>query len=144
MFGSKKEEQIDLTKLTSMIASNMDITGDVHFLEGLRVDGHIEGNVVSKPDAQCLLVLSDKGSVTGNVKTYDAVVNGHIVGDLEVTHFLELQSNACVTGNIIYRQLRMDCGATVEGKLTRKGFGEEQSNNVVELSSPNTATAASK
>jgi cytoskeletal protein CcmA (bactofilin family) len=31
-----------------------------------------------------------------------------------------LQSNAHVTGNIYYQQLRMDCGATVDGKLTRR------------------------
>lgn len=132
MFGKSKEMNIDLTKLTSMIASNMDISGDMHFQEGLRIDGHINGNVVAKPDAQSLLVLSDKGSVTGNVTTYDAVINGRIVGDLEVTHYLELQASACVTGNIIYRQLRMDCGATVEGKLTRLGEAGAQS-NVVEL-----------
>lgn len=132
MFGKSKEVNIDLTKLTSMIASNMDISGDMHFQEGLRVDGHINGNVIAKPDAQSLLVLSDKGSITGNVTTYDAVVNGHIVGDLEVTHYLELQASACVTGNIIYRQLRMDCGATVEGKLNRIGETGVQS-NVVEL-----------
>ena len=32
----------------------------------------------------------------------------------------ELQSNARVTGNIRYQQLRMDVGASVEGKLTRR------------------------
>ena len=139
MFGKSKEVNIDLTKLTSMIASNMDISGDMHFQEGLRVDGHIHGNVVAKPDAQSLLVLSDKGSISGNVTTYDAVINGTIVGDLEVTHYLELQASACVTGNIIYRQLRMDCGATVEGKLNRIGEAGVQS-NVVEL--PATAAAS--
>ena len=40
-------------------------------------------------------------------------------GDLEVARFLELQAGARVTGNITYRQLRMDCGATVDGKLER-------------------------
>jgi cytoskeletal protein CcmA (bactofilin family) len=35
-------------------------------------------------------------------------------------HFVELQPNAHVTGNIHYQQLRMDCGASVDGKLTRR------------------------
>jgi cytoskeletal protein CcmA (bactofilin family) len=139
MFGKKKDSQIELTKLSSLIANNMEVSGDVHFLDGLRVDGHIKGNVLSKPATKSLLVLSDQGSINGNVTAYDAVINGHITGDLEVTHFLELQSNARITGNISYNQLRMDCGATVDGKLTRVGDGSEQS-NVVEL----TPTAASK
>ncbi|MFL6639484.1 MAG: polymer-forming cytoskeletal protein, partial [Paraburkholderia graminis] len=28
-----------------------------------------------------------------------------------------------VTGNIYYQQLRMDCGASVDGKLTRRDGG---------------------
>ncbi|MCL4722104.1 MAG: polymer-forming cytoskeletal protein, partial [Gammaproteobacteria bacterium] len=48
-----------------------------------------------------------------------AVINGAIEGDLEVSHFLELQANARVTGNISYRQLQLECGATVDGKLLR-------------------------
>ena len=50
---------------------------------------------------------------------YDAVINGTVSGDLEVEHFLELQANARVSGNITYRQLQMECGATVDGKLER-------------------------
>jgi cytoskeletal protein CcmA (bactofilin family) len=139
MLGKKKDSQIELTKLSSLIASNMEVSGDVHFLDGLRVDGHINGNVLSKPGTKSLLVLSDQGSIDGNISAYDAVINGRIVGDVEVAHFLELQASASITGNIIYHQLRMDCGATVEGKLTRPGDNGEQS-NVVEL----TSTAATK
>jgi cytoskeletal protein CcmA (bactofilin family) len=47
------------------------------------------------------------------------VINGHVEGDLEVEHFLELQAGARVTGNISYRTLKLDCGATVDGKLVR-------------------------
>lgn len=131
MFGKKKTTPIELTKLSSLIAGNMEVMGDVHFLDGLRVDGHIRGNVLPKSGAKSLLVLSDQGSIHGNVSAYDAVVNGTIVGDLEVTHFLELQGNAKVTGNISYRQLRMDCGASVQGKLTC--VLESEVCNVVEL-----------
>lgn len=121
MFGKKKDSQIELTKLSSLIASNMEVSGDVHYIDGLRVDGHIKGSVLSKPDTKSLFVLSDQGSISGDVSAYDAVINGQITGDLEVQHFLELQSNARVTGNISYYQLRMDCGASVDGKLTRIG-----------------------
>jgi cytoskeletal protein CcmA (bactofilin family) len=99
----------------------MEVQGDVIFSGGLRVDGRIAGNVISKEDARGLLVLSDKGSIAGRVRVYDAVINGRIEGDLEVEHFVELQANARVCGNIVYRQLRMECGATVDGKLERAG-----------------------
>lgn len=133
MFGKKKDSTIELSKISSLIANNMEITGDIQYVEGLRVDGHIKGNVKAKDGTKSLIVLSDLGGITGNVSAYDAVVNGTIRGDLEVTHFLELQSNAHIFGNITYRQLRMDCGATVEGKLNKMGGEVETGSNVVEI-----------
>ena len=117
MFRKKHNKSIEITKLSSLVADNMAIKGDVLFSGGLRVDGRIDGNVVSENNTNGLLVLSDKGTIHGSVRTYDAVINGTISGDLEVEHFLELQANARVTGNITYRQLQLECGATVDGKL---------------------------
>jgi cytoskeletal protein CcmA (bactofilin family) len=137
MFRRKSSPSIETTKLSSLIAPGVEIVGDVVITDGLRVDGHIEGNVRCKADARGLLVLSEKGSIRGGVHVHDAVVNGTICGDLEVEHFLELQAGARVTGNITYRQLRMDCGATVEGKLERisehPGGPEVAAGNVVAL-----------
>jgi len=119
MFGRNRRMAIKVTRLSSLVAHNMSVRGDVSFEGGLRVDGRIEGNVCSNPEAGSLLVLSDKGTIAGRVKVYDAVIDGHVDGDLEVEHFLELQANARVSGNISYRQLKLDCGATVDGQLLR-------------------------
>jgi cytoskeletal protein CcmA (bactofilin family) len=120
MFSKKKTTSIQHTKLATLIAHDVRITGDLEFSEGLRMDGHVHGNVTGKAGAQTLLVLSDRGSIEGNVHGYDVVVNGKIVGDVIADHFVELQPSAHVTGNIHYQQLRMDCGASVDGKLTRR------------------------
>lgn len=119
MFGRKKNNRIEVTKLSSLVADNMHIIGDVHFSGGLRIDGIVEGNVYGKPGTKGLLVLSEKGVINGKVQAYDAVINGNINGDLEVEHFAELQISANVVGNVRYRHLQLDCGATVEGKLVR-------------------------
>jgi cytoskeletal protein CcmA (bactofilin family) len=120
MFSKKKRAGIEQTKLATLIAHDVRITGDLQFSEGLRMDGHVQGNVSGAPGSQTLLVLSERGSIEGNVHGYDVVVNGRIVGDLIADHFVELQANAHVVGNIYYQQLRMDCGASVDGKLTRR------------------------
>ncbi len=139
MFRRKHNKSIEVTKLSSLVADNMAITGDVMFSSGLRVDGRINGNVIGEVGTHGLLVLSEKGSINGSVRTWDAVINGTIAGDLEVGHFLELQANARVTGNITYRQMQLECGATVEGKLVCAGepaTGEapgSSTSNVVEL-----------
>ena len=141
MFGRKRSKSIEVTKLSSLIADNVQIVGDVIFSGGLRVDGAVEGNVLSKDGERTLLVLSDKGSITGRVSVYDAVVNGCIEGDLDVQHFLELQAGARVSGNIVYRQLQMECGATVDGKL-EKADTAEHDGKVVPLTPPHPLAAA--
>ncbi|WP_277185813.1 polymer-forming cytoskeletal protein [Caballeronia sp. BR00000012568055] len=120
MFKSKKEPQgVKQAKLATLIAHNVHISGDLEFSEGLRMDGQVTGNVTGRPGDESLLVVSDQGAIHGNVNAHDVIINGRIVGDVHVSHFVELQSNAHVNGNIYYQKLRMDVGATVEGKLTK-------------------------
>ncbi len=119
MFGFGKKKTIEVTKLSSLIASNVHVIGDVLFSGGLRVDGKVDGNVMGKRGEKSLIVISEHGCVAGRVAAHDAVINGVVKGDLEVDHFLELQPGAKVSGNISYRQLQMDCGASVEGKLVK-------------------------
>jgi len=121
MFRKKSGPTIDVSRMAGLLAHDTCVRGDVTFAGGLRIDGRVEGNVLGKADDRGLLVLSEKGVVVGAVKVHDAVINGRVEGDLEVEHFLELQAGARVTGNITYRTMKLDCGATVDGKLVRLG-----------------------
>ncbi|HET9694210.1 MAG TPA: polymer-forming cytoskeletal protein [Steroidobacteraceae bacterium] len=118
MFRRKTDQpSIDVSRLSSLIATGVEIAGDVIVTDGVRIDGQVIGNVFSKSDTRGLLVLSEQGRIEGNVRVHDAVVNGTICGDLEVENFIELQANARITGAIRYRTLQMTCGARVEGTM---------------------------
>jgi cytoskeletal protein CcmA (bactofilin family) len=135
-FRRKSDQSIDVTRLSSLIDAGVEIVGDVNITDGLRIDGRVQGEVRSKPEARGLLVLSDKGCIAGSVKVHDAVINGTVEGDIEVEHFLELQPGARIKGNISYRRLRMECGASVDGRLQRLGEPAAEratSDNVVTL-----------
>lgn len=137
MFAKRKKQPfIEVAKLSSLIAEGVEITGDVVFSSGMRIDGRVKGNVIGGPaegkKSGALLVLSDKGHIEGSVRCADAVINGTVTGDLDIEHFLELQSNARVCGTIRYQQLQMDIGATVHGQLVR-AEAPASSGNVVEL-----------
>jgi len=144
MFGKRKPQTfIEVTKLSSLIAEGVEITGDIVFADGMRIDGRVKGNVIGRrADAkgQALLVLSDKGHIEGSVRCGDAVINGTVTGDLEVDHFLELQSNARICGTIRYKQLQMDVGASVQGQLQRVEAAAA-ADNVVELAVDKVAAA---
>ena len=79
MFGNRsKTPAIQLSKLSSLIAEDVVIVGDITFSGGLRIDGRVKGNVVAMPSAEGgprgLLVLSDKGQVEGSIRCGDAVM----------------------------------------------------------------------
>ncbi|MDN6871290.1 polymer-forming cytoskeletal protein [Pseudomonas citronellolis] len=121
MFSSNKKKgpQVAVDRFSSLLSGNLALVGDLEFEEGLKVQGRIQGNVRHKPGTQSLLALGAEGRIEGCVSSYDALIDGTIVGDLYVEHLLELHSNARVIGNIHYRQLSMENGASVDGKLNR-------------------------
>lgn len=140
MFGNRntpKTPAIQLSKLSSLIAEDVVIVGDINFSSGLRIDGRVKGNIVAAPSAEGgprgLLVLSDKAHVEGSIRCGDAVINGTVTGDVEVENFLELQPNARMSGTIRYQHLKMDVGAAVQGRLSRSGEVVAAPDNVVEL-----------
>lgn len=120
MFNRKKAApRPAVNGFSSLIADNLAIQGDLEFSEGLKINGRVRGSVSFKSGTTSLLALSVNGVVEGDVSSYDALIDGTIVGDLRVEHLLELHSNARVRGNITYRQLSMENGAVVEGTLRR-------------------------
>jgi cytoskeletal protein CcmA (bactofilin family) len=147
MFGTpKKQPFIKAAQLSTLVGDGVAITGDVEFAGGMRIDGHVKGDVVGKKaDAKLpsLLVLSAKGRIEGSVRCGDAIINGTVIGDLDVEHRLELQSDARVTGTIRYRQLQMDVGATVHGHLLRVE-PQQAARNVVELGADKPVAAAAE
>lgn len=142
----RKPVPMQLGKLCTLIAEDVVITGDLDFSSGLRIDGRVLGNVTVRPGettGAALLVLSEKGRIEGSVRCADAVINGQIQGDLEVEHFLELQSNCRISGTIRYKQLKMDVGAAVQGQLSMLE-AVPAPGNVVELAAGDKAALAQR
>ena len=148
MFAKKRKKApfIEVTKLSSLIAEDVEIIGDVWFSSGIRIDGRIKGNVIARAaegQTRALLVLSEKGHIEGSVTCGDAVINGTVIGDLDIEHFLELQSNSQVSGTIRYEHLQMDVGASVRGQLA-KAENRTGTDNVVELAADKAAAGAER
>jgi cytoskeletal protein CcmA (bactofilin family) len=119
MLGRKSKSTID-----SLIGISTNIEGDVHFKGGLRIDGHVKGNVIADSEESSMLVISEFAKVEGEVRVAHLVVNGEIIGPVYSTELLELQPKARITGDVFYKALEMHGGALVAGKLTHDQVGE--------------------
>jgi cytoskeletal protein CcmA (bactofilin family) len=104
-------------KITTVIGRDTELHGDVKFHGGLHVDGVIIGNVTGGTDERCTLILSESGSIEGDVRVAHVILNGTISGDVYVSERAELASQARVAGTLYYHLLEMSIGAEVNGQL---------------------------
>lgn len=116
MFG-KKGEAKPVGRIDSLIGSGTRLQGDVLFAGGLRVDGEIYGGVAAAEGAESTLVVSELARVEGAVRVAHLVLNGTIVGPVEVSATLELQPKARIVGDVTYAAIEMHQGAVIEGRL---------------------------
>jgi cytoskeletal protein CcmA (bactofilin family) len=117
MFG-KKKQKFSTPRISTVIGSGSQIEGDIHFTGGLHVDGVIKGDVISNPeDAAATLTLSEQGTIEGNVRVANVMLNGTVVGDVIAANRVELAPQARITGTLTYALLEMSMGAEVNGKL---------------------------
>jgi cytoskeletal protein CcmA (bactofilin family) len=95
MFSRNKQPAIK-----SLIAQGTRIEGDVHFVDGLRIDGEVRGDVRAQGGQSGLLVISALARVDGAVHAAHVIVNGEVVGPVHATELLELQPKARITGDV--------------------------------------------
>ena len=116
MWGNTKKPK-QTAQIDSLIGQNTEINGDVIFSGGLHVDGKIKGNVISAEGDDSVLTLSERGTIEGEVKVPNVVVNGTVIGDVHALTHVELATQARVHGNVYYSLIEMAMGAEVNGNL---------------------------
>lgn len=131
MFG--KDSKKPQSSIDSLIGVGTEIEGNITFSGGLRIDGHVRGNITSAGDHPGMLVISEQAEVVGEIRVHHVMVNGQVKGSIHADQTLELQPKASVTGDVYYQKLEMQMGAIVQGRLV---YGaDNQSDKVVKFKS---------
>jgi cytoskeletal protein CcmA (bactofilin family) len=102
------------------------IQGDVTFTGGMRVDGQVNGNVIAVSGAPSTLVLSEQGSIHGEVVATHMVLSGAITGSTTASEYLELHPKARLCGDVHYKMLEIQLGAILEGRLIHMNDSEQE------------------
>lgn len=112
MFSSKdKKEVAELTNKKNQIEQGTKIKGDIITHGNIRLDGEIEGNIISESK----VVLGASCKMVGNLKAQNAEVSGEVKGTIEISDLLILRPTAVVSGNIISAKVVFDEGAIFNG-----------------------------
>ncbi len=116
----------------TLIAADTQVVGDIHFKNELFVYGHVEGNLIAEDDNGSVL-LSEGGSVRGEIRVPSVTVNGRVDGDIFGRVRVELAAKAEIHGNVFYRLIEMQLGSRVEGQLVHAEDMQHSDDNVLPL-----------
>ena len=126
----RKKRSTPQKRIDSLIGAGTVVNGNVSFTGGLRIDGHVHGNVVAANGEPSTLVISEQAEVDGEIRVSHVVVNGKVSGPVIANDYLELQPKARIAGDVTYKTLEMHVGAVLRGRLIH---AEPGSASVVEL-----------
>jgi cytoskeletal protein CcmA (bactofilin family) len=124
---SNKPSPID-----SLIGAGSIIEGNITFSGGLRVDGHVRGNIKATGSKPGTLVLSEIAKVEGEIDVAHVVINGTVAGPVRATEYAELLPKARVTGDVSYKSIEIHVGAIVMGRMIHESR-EQKDDKVVEF-----------
>ena len=118
MWGKNK---IKSSKIDTLIGHSITMRGNIAFTGGLHLDGKVIGNISAENHSDnSVLVISESGSIEGDVAVAFALINGEVIGNVYATQKLELSPKARIRGDIHYADLQMASGAEVNGKMVHE------------------------
>jgi cytoskeletal protein CcmA (bactofilin family) len=112
-YGATQEPRtLDGRKL--IIGEGITMSGEIESCDVLIVEGTVEAAL----KGASMMEIAETGVFYGTVEINEAVVAGRFEGDLTVNGRLHIKSTGSITGTIVYKELAVEAGATVDGKIT--------------------------
>lgn len=97
-----------------VIGQGITMSGEIEHCDMLLVEGTIEAALKGAK----LLEISESGTFYGTVEIDAAEISGRFEGELTVNGRLTVYSTGVITGSISYKELQIEAGAVIDGKLT--------------------------
>ncbi len=99
----------------SVIGPDVKIVGNIFTQGEMQIDGHVEGDIVCQR-----LLVGEGGRISGEVTAEIVQVHGELTGKINASTVLITKSGR-VTGDVTQDSLEIEAGASMEGRLIRRG-----------------------
>ena len=122
----RKETEMSEKNVTNL-TSDVEIKGTIKFNSIMKIDGKFEGDMITD-DGE--LVVGKTGSVKANVTVKNAIIEGHVDGNVIAFEKVELRKLAQLIGDLKARTLVIEEGVVFVGKcnVNPDGFKMEKPN----------------
>ena len=124
--GSGTTEQ---SEISAFLGKGTEFKGVLSFEGTIRVDGKIEGEVISKDT----LITGDGAFLQGEISVGTIISSGKVVGNINASQQVHLLAPANIQGNIKTPKLIIEEGVTFDGKCEMAGEKKSAEQKVVAL-----------
>lgn len=107
--------------IESVIASGVELKGEINSKGSIRLDGSIDG----KANIQGDLILGEKGFIKGEVRAENMVLAGKVEGNINTKGRLEITSSGSLLGDVICSVLIIQEGGILDGSSKMSKIGEK-------------------
>lgn len=114
--GSRSGSPVTLLAITGQTAR---LEGKFDIADSLHVECEVGGELIVGGQ----LLIGEKGVVTADVRTFDAIIQGSYEGNLVATGTVEITSTGRVSGNIETDSLVIAKGGFFNGNVIKKTSG---------------------
>ena len=123
MFNSKKKaDTVSTGMINTIIGNNSKIEGVLVASHPTRVDGLLQGEILSKSS----VIVGESGVVKGDIRAVEILVAGTVYGNLKAEERIELTETGRVLGDLITKSLVIDEGASFKGSCTMEVLEEKK------------------
>jgi len=116
----------------SLLCAATKVSGDIHFSGDFYLEGTLKGNIYTEEGKPAKLILTETGVVEGEIHASNAIINGHVRGNIYSSKHLELAAKAVVEGSIYYQSIEMVKGAQLIGQMHSTVKQQAAAKDVVE------------
>lgn len=127
---------------TTLIATNCELVGDIHFGDHLLINGTVKGNIIARDGSNATVTIGETGQVTGQITVPNIIVNGSVNGELHSDRHIELAAKADVNGDVFYNLIEMVMGSRVVGNFVYRKEGLNDSKD--EAGTPQSGTSSTE
>ena len=106
-----------------VIGQGITMSGEIEACDYLLVEGTLEAALKGAK----VLEIAETGTFYGGVEIEEATVAGRFEGDLNVHGRLTIKSGGSVTGTVSYKELAIEAGAILDGKVSPLASASAQS-----------------
>lgn len=96
------------------IGQGITLSGEIEACDHLVVEGVVEAAL----KGASVLEIAESGAFYGTVDIDEATIAGRFEGDLTVRGRLTIKASGSITGAVTYKELAVEAGSAVDGKLT--------------------------